>query len=111
MVSARRAIASCRERGSWLSNTSDRTAPKVSPPRAMTDSTIACVIRMRETIGSGSAPMSRSNDACPHETNPSGAFLRLILFFFFGSSPALATARAFSMSCSGASATTSPSVS
>ncbi len=46
-----------------------------------------------------------------HATNPRGGFDRTILRFFFGSSPALATAVSLSMTCSGACTTTSPATS
>jgi len=63
------------------------------------------------TSVSGAASINLSNVLWFHVTNPSGAFLRLTFLSFFGSFPALATALAFSISYSGASATTSPSVS
>ena len=43
--------------------------------------------------------------------NPSGGFLRTTLRRFFGSSPALASRRSFSTTCSGACTTTRPVVS
>src|ERR1700684_4218218 len=43
--------------------------------------------------------------------NPSGGFLRTTLRRFFGSSPALASSRSFSTTCSGARTTTPPVVS
>ena len=60
---------------------------------------------------SGSAETSRLNVCSLHPTKPSGGFFFLILRCFFGSPAAFAIARAFSMSCSGASAITKPSVS
>ncbi len=77
----------------------------------MTLSSIALVICMCEVRVSGVASMSFRNDGSPHDTNPSGAFLRMIFRFFFGSSPALRIAARFSVSCSGAWATTVPAVS
>ena len=87
------------------------TRRRASPPCATSLSTIEWVIRRCGTNVSGAASMSLSNVFSFHVTNPSGAFLRLIFLSFFGSLPALATARAFSISNSGASATTRPSVS
>ena len=52
--------------------------------------------------------MSRSNVSSDQLTKPSGAFLRWIFFCFLGSSPAFSTARRFSMTWSGAWATTQP---
>ena len=52
--------------------------------------------------------MSLSNVFSFQVTKPSGAFLRLMRLSFFGSPPALATAFWFSISYSGASATTRP---
>jgi hypothetical protein len=72
---------------------------------------MALVICMCDVSVSGVASMSLRNDGSPHETKPSGAFLRMILRFFFGSSPALRIAARFSVSCSGACATTVPAVS
>ena len=52
-------------------------------------------------------PWMRFSNVCSDQpTKPSGACLRLSFFRFFGSSPALATAMAFSISCSGAWTTT-----
>ncbi len=77
----------------------------------MTLSIIALVICICEVRVSGSAAMSFWNEGSPHETKPSGAFLRMILRFFFGSSPAFLIAAMFSDSCSGAWAMTVPAVS
>ena len=56
--------------------------------------------------GSGSAATSRSNVGWPQDTNPGAGFLRTTLRRFFGSSPALASARSVSITCSGAWTTT-----
>lgn len=77
----------------------------------MTLSSIEWLTCMCGVSGSGSAAMSFSNDGCPHETKPSGAFFRTSLRRFFGSSPSFASCFAFSASCSGACATTVPAVS
>ena len=70
-----------------------------------------CVMRRRGFSVSGTASIRRSKVCLFQVTKPSGGCFFLILRSFFGSSPALATSFAFSMSCSGASATTMPSVS
>ncbi len=67
--------------------------------------------RKREVSGSGSDWISLSKVVSDQATNPSGAFLRTTLRFFFGSSPAFFSAFSFSMTCSGACATTKPAVS
>jgi hypothetical protein len=77
----------------------------------MTFSTMACVTLKLEVSGSGSAATSRSNVGFPHDTKPSGGFLRTTLRRAFGSSPALARAFSFSTTCSGACTTTRPAVS
>ena len=77
----------------------------------MTLSTIAWVTRKLEVSGSGSAATSRSKVGSPQATKPSGGFLRTTLRRFFGSSPALASAFSFSITCSGACTTTRPGVS
>ena len=82
-----------------------------SPPWATSLSTIEWVIFIWGISVSGSFPISLAKVDSFHVTNPSGAFLRLIFLSFFGSPPAFARARAFSISYSGASAITSPSVS
>ena len=51
---------------------------------------------------SGAASRSRSKVLSVQLTRPSGAFLRTILRRLRSSSPALASALAFSMTCSGA---------
>ena len=84
---------------------------RASPPCATSLSTIECVIFRCGTRVSGSASMSLSNVLWFQVTKPSGAFLRLTFLSFFGSPPALAMAFWFSISYSGASAITSPSVS
>ena len=88
-----------------------RIASKALPGRAITDSSIAWVTRKREVSGSGSEAISFSKVVSVQPTKPSGAFLRTTLRRFFGSSPALASAFSFSMTCSGACATTKPAVS
>ncbi|SLI88122.1 Uncharacterised protein [Mycobacteroides abscessus subsp. abscessus] len=65
----------------------------------------------RETIGSGLAATRRWKVSSLQDTNPSGGLRRCTLRCFFGSSPALASRRAFSTSCSGACTTTVPTVS
>ena len=55
----------------------------------MTLSSIEWLTAKLEVSGSGSAATSRSNVGSPHDTKPSGGFLRTILRRFFGSSPAL----------------------
>ena len=67
--------------------------------------------RMRGLSFSGSAAMSFWNVASFQPTNPFGGCFVFILRAFFGSPPAFASARAFSMSYSVASAITMPSVS
>jgi hypothetical protein len=94
--------------GSWLSNTSARTWPNTSPPRPMTLISIAAVSFSCGTSGSGAAAMSRSYDPSPQLTTPVGAFLRTIFLRLAGSSPAFASATAFSISHSGAMTTTLP---
>jgi hypothetical protein len=77
----------------------------------MTLSSIAWVTVNWLVNGSGWARCSRSNDVSDQPTKPSGGCLRTTRLRFFGSSPARASSRAFSTSCSGASATTVPTVS
>ena len=77
----------------------------------MTLMIIDAVMCMCEVSGSGSAETSFSNDFSPHDTKPCGAFFLTMRLRFFSSSPALRTAAAFSISCSGASTTTVPAVS
>ena len=69
------------------------------------------VIFMRGFNVSGTAAMRRSKVCLFQVTKPSGGCFFLTLRIFFGSSPAFAMSFAFSMSCSGASAITMPSVS
>ena len=98
--------------GSWLSVSSERIAVTGSPGRASTLSNIEWVTAKCEPSGSGSAAASnRSWVALVHETKPSGGFLRCTRRRFFSSSPALASNRTFSTSCSGACTTTVPAVS
>ena len=92
-----------------------RASPSHSSPRPITPSTIEWVTRMRLTRGSGGDPTSFSRVCSLHPTKPWGGA------FFFGPLPtflpaaafawAFALCLAFSTSCSGASAITSPSVS
>ena len=82
-----------------------------SPGRARTLRTIAWVTLKLDVNGSGGASRSRSNVLSVQLTAPSGAFLRTIFLIFFGSSPARASSLRFSMTCSGASTMTSPTVS
>ncbi len=86
-------------------------AANASPGLVRTFSSMAWLTANRDRSGSGSAATSRSKVGWPHETNPSGGFLRTILRRFFGSSPALARACSFSTTCSGACTTTVPTVS
>jgi hypothetical protein len=74
-------------------------------------SSIAWLICMLLVSVSGSAEISRLKLGSPQLTNPSGARFFTTFFSFFGSSPAFAISRAFSVSCSGACATTVPAVS
>jgi hypothetical protein len=69
-------------------------------------SNIACETWKRDCSGSGDAATSRSYVRSLHVTKPSGAFFLTTLRRFFGSSPAFASALAFSISCSGAYTTT-----
>ena len=86
-------------------------AAKASPGREITLSTIACVTTKWLVNGSGWAFCRRSKVLSDQLTNPSGAFLRTIRRRFLTSSPARASSRAFSTSCSGACATTVPTTS
>ena len=67
---------------------------------------IAVVIRKCERIGSSGASISVVNVCSLQLTNPSGGLRRTSFLSFLGSSPAFASSRAFSTSCSGAWATT-----
>ena len=96
---------------SWLSRSSERIAANGSPGRVMTLSRVEWLTRIRETIASGSAATSLSKVCSLQVTAPSGGFLRWTLRRFLGSSPALASAFSFSMTCSGACTTTVPEVS
>ena len=109
--SARVASAAFSASGCADSSTSRCTRAQASPPCSTSASTIECVTFMRGRSGSGTAATSRSKVCLFQPTNPSGGFLVLILRAFLGSPPALASARAFSMSYSVASAMTWPSVS
>ena len=90
---------------------SRRIAANALPGRSITFNNIAWLTTKVDVSGSGEATFRRSKVGCPHDTKPGGGFLRTILRSFFGSSPALATARSFSMVCSGAMTTTRPEVS
>ena len=72
----------------------------------MTLRIIAWLTRILETSVSGVALRRRSNVSSVQPTTPSAGLERWSLRSFFGSSPALATARAFSIACSGACTTT-----
>ena len=74
-------------------------------------SSIECVMRMRLTSASGSLATMRSKLSSLQLMKPSGGFLRCTFLSFFGSSPAFAMLRVFSMTCSGAWTTTVPLVS
>ena len=71
-------------------------AMQASPGRAMTLISMAWVTAKLDVSGSGDAATSRSKVGSPHDTNPSGGFLRTTLRRCLGSSPALARARSFS---------------
>ncbi len=88
-----------------------RIESKALPGRETTPSTIACDTRKCDVSGSGSAATSLSKVVSDQLTKPSGGLRRTTFRFFAASSPALATARWFSMTCSGASTTTSPATS
>ena len=90
---------------------SSDTRDQASPPRATSASTMEWVTRICGASTSGSADTRRLNVCSLQPTNPSGGFFFLTLRCFLGSPAAFVIARAFSMSCSGASAITSPSVS
>ncbi len=72
----------------------------------MTLRIIAWLTRIFDTSASGVALRRRSNVSSVQLVTPSGGFLRWIRLIFFGSSPAFATRRAFSIVCSGACTTT-----
>ena len=86
-------------------------ASNALPGRPMTLSTIEWLTWKLDVSGSGSAATSFSKDGLPQLTNPSGAFFRTTRLRFFASSPALASRRSFSTSCSGACTMTVPAVS
>ena len=86
-------------------------AAKASPGRAATLRTMAWLTAKLDVSGSGGAATSRWKVGSPQDTNRSGGFLRTTLRRIFGSSPALARARSFSMTCSGACTTTEPAMS
>ena len=87
------------------------TRARASPPCSTSASTMECVTRRRGRSVSGGASMSRVNVASFQVTNPSGGFFFFRRFIFLGSPMALSSALKFSISCSGASAITTPSVS
>ena len=86
-------------------------AVNASPGRLITLSSMAWLTAKLDCSGSGSAATSRSKVGLPQPTKPSGGFLRTTLRRFLGSSPALASAFSFSITCSGAWTTTVPTVS
>ena len=90
---------------------SSSTCPRASPPCSTMESTMEWVMRRRGRRVSGAAAIRRSKVPSFQVTKPSGGFFFLSLRSFLGSSPALATSLAFSISYSGASAITMPSVS
>jgi hypothetical protein len=94
-----------------LSKTRSRTIEKAlagslagtsAPSRPMRLMSIAAVSCIELVSVSGCAVMRRSKLAGPQFTKPSGAFFFTSLRFAFGSTPAFAAPRAFSISCSGA---------
>ncbi len=93
-----------------MASTGSPTAPP-APARASTLSTMAWLTWNWLVRGSGSASRSRSKVESVQFTAPAGAFLRTTFLSFFGSSPALASSLRFSMTCSGAMTSTSPTVS
>ncbi|SKF62672.1 Uncharacterised protein [Mycobacteroides abscessus subsp. abscessus] len=82
------------------------TAATVSWSRSSRFSSIAWLILIRACRVSGTDSCNRSKVCSDQFTKPSGGFLRTSLRSFLGSSPILAMARSFSMTCSGAWATT-----
>src|SRR6266511_1258687 len=98
-------------RSSWLSVRRCRIAANASPGRPITLSSMAWLTVNCDVSGSGSASISRSNVGLPYPIEPSGGFFRTTLRRFFGSSPAFASARSLSITCSGAWTTTVPIVS
>ena len=104
--SARSMRSRIRSRDSWVRSRKSRIVWTPACGRASRFTIIEWVIRMWDRSCSG-VPASRfSNVCCDQPTWPSGAFFRLTFFCFFGSDPAFASATAFSISCSGACATT-----
>lgn len=83
---------------SSLPSSSFCIAAKASAGRASTFSTIEWVTAKLEVSGSGGEVLRRSKVDLLQETEPSGGFFRTIRFFFFSSSPARASSRAFSTS-------------
>ena len=71
-------------------------ASNTSPGRAITFSSMEWVTTKLDVRGSGGDSTSRSNVGWPQPIVPGGGFLRTTLRRFFGSSPALASARSFS---------------
>ena len=111
-ISSARAASAAFSCGSWAESAmSWRTAARASPPRATTASTMECVMRMRGVSFSGAFSTRWVNVFSSQLTKPSGGCFFLILRSFLGSPAALTWARWFSISCSGASAMTRPSVS
>ena len=95
--SRRRVLAS-----EWLSCISAFMRAHGSPGPSTTLRIIDSLTRIRDCNCSGSAACNFSKVSSDQLTNPSGAFLRCTFLSFLGSSPALASNLAFSISCSGA---------
>ena len=111
-ISSARAFSLIFSSGVWAESAmSSCTFAQASPPRLTTDSTMEWVMRMRGVSFSGGFSMRCSKVCLFQLTKPSGGCFFFTRRCFFGSSPALSIALWFSISCSGASATTMPSVS
>ena len=93
------AAAGCAARGCPRSACASRS--NALPGRDTTPSTMACDTRKCDVSGSGCAATSLSKVVSDQLTNPSGGLRRTTFRFLAASSPALATARSFSMTCSG----------
>ena len=85
---------------------SARIVATASPGWLTTLRIIEWSTRIRETSGSGAASRRRSNVSSVQLTSPSGGLRAWTLRRFLGSSPALASARVRSITCSGACTTT-----
>ena len=90
---------------------SSSTRARASPPCSTSASTIEWVTRMRGVSFSGTDSTRRLKVSSFQLTKFSGGFFFLILRSFFASPAAFTSALWFSISCSGASAMTTPSVS